>query len=149
MKKKQTIIHLAGDHAGFELKEHLIGFINNLGYTIIDHGPVTNESVDYPDFGHELANAVEGNNYTLGIAMCGSGNGINMTANHHAGIRCALAWTPEIAALGKQHNNANILALPARFISKKEGEDIVKAFLEAEFEGGRHQRRVDKINPPA
>lgn len=147
MENQKKIIHLAGDHAGFELKEHLIGFLNKKGYALIDHGPLTPESVDYPDFGHILADAMKGSLGEIGIAICGSGNGINMVLNHHPEIRSALAWKPELAALAKQHNDANVLALPARFITKEEGEAIVTAFLEAEFEGGRHQRRVAKINP--
>lgn len=138
-------IAFASDHAGFSLKQHLINLVEAKGYEPVDFGTFSEESCDYPDFAHKAAAAVEKGECALGICMCGSGNGIQMTLNKHQGIRAALCWLPEIASLARQHNNANILVLPARFISKEEAEKIVDAYLSAEFEGGRHQRRIDKI----
>lgn len=138
-------IAIGADHAGVQLKQKVKDYLGNQGIEVVDYGTNTEESVDYPDFGHPVAEAVEDGSADYGIVICGSGNGINMTVNKHAGIRSALSWTPEIAALGKQHNNANVLALPARFITEETGIEIVKSFLETDFEGGRHQRRVDKI----
>ena len=139
-------ISIGSDHAGYELKGVLIKDLEHRGVDVEDIGPNSAESVDYPDFGHPVAEAVENGRSDLGVVICGSGNGINMTVNKHKGIRSALSWLPEIAALARQHNNANVLAIPARFVSEQEARDILKAFLDAEFEGGRHQRRVDKIN---
>ncbi|HAS36711.1 MAG TPA: ribose 5-phosphate isomerase B [Flavobacteriales bacterium] len=139
-------IFLGSDHAGYELKSYLIQELEKLGYNLIDKGPGTSESVDYPDFAHPVANEVESNSISLGLLICGSGNGISMSANKHQGIRSAIAWNKEVAALARQHNDANILSLPARFVEKEEALTIVRAFLEAEFEGGRHQRRVSKIS---
>ena len=138
-------IAIGCDHAGVELKEVLIQLITELNHDILDKGPFTNESVDYPDFGHAVATAVDQRHADLGVVICGSGNGINMTVNKHQGIRGALCWTPEIAALARQHNNANIVAIPARFISTEEAKLIITEFINQEFEGGRHQRRVGKI----
>lgn len=138
-------IGMASDHAGYELKEALKGYLTDKGFEIEDFGTDSTESMDYPDTAHPLADAVESGSLAFGIAMCGSGNGISMTLNKHQGIRAALSWTPEIAALAKQHNNANILSLPARFISENLAKEIVDAYINAEFEGGRHQRRIDKI----
>jgi len=139
-------IAIGADHAGVNLKQKIKEHLEKQGITVNDHGTNNTDSVDYPDFGHPVASDVEDGKAELGIVICGSGNGINMTVNKHKGIRSALSWTPEIAELGRQHNNANILALPARFISEEEGIAITDAFLNAEFEGGRHQRRVDKIS---
>jgi ribose 5-phosphate isomerase B len=139
------IIPIGSDHAGFQLKQHLIEWLSTQGYQLIDKGCYSEESIDYPDFGHPVADYVEQNENVLGIVICGSGNGINMTANKHSGIRSALCWMPEIAALARQHNNANILALPARYLTFEEAEKIVEAFLNNEFEGGRHQNRINKI----
>lgn len=139
------IIPIGSDHAGFQLKQHLIEWLSSQGYQLIDKGCYSEESIDYPDFGHPVADYVEQNENVLGIVICGSGNGINMTANKHSGIRSALCWMPEIAALARQHNNANILALPARYLTFEEAEKIVEAFLNNEFEGGRHQNRINKI----
>ena len=139
-------IGIASDHAGFELKEFLKPYLTSKGFTVEDFGAFSNESMDYPDTAHPLAEAVVKGAVNFGIAMCGSGNGISMTLNKHQGIRAALCWSPELAALAKQHNNANILSLPARFISREEALAIVDAYLQAEFEGGRHQRRIDKID---
>ncbi len=136
---------IASDHAGFETKEVLISFLKEKGYEVDDFGPNSAESMDYPDTAHPVALAVENNEYVFGITLCGSGNGINITANKHQGIRSALCWTSEIAALARQHNDANICAIPARFVSIKLAKEIVDAFLSSDFEGGRHQRRVDKI----
>ena len=138
-------IAIASDHAGYDLKENMRKYLEKKGYEITDFGPFSAESSDYPDFGHPLASAVENNEVELGISMCGSGNGINMAANKHKGIRSALCWNKEIAALARQHNNANICALPARFISESDAKEIAEIFLTTSFEGGRHQRRIDKI----
>jgi ribose 5-phosphate isomerase B len=138
-------IGIASDHAGFELKEILKVELKKLGYTITDFGTNSPESMDYPDVAHPLAYAIEEGSLPLGIAICGSGNGISMTVNKHKGIRAALCWNEELAKLARYHNNANILSLPARFISSEAAINIVKAFLSASFEGGRHEARVNKI----
>ena len=132
-------IVLANDHAAYELKSYLKPWLSERGYEIEDLGTDSSDSVDYPDFAHRLAETVaQSNGDALGILMCGSGNGVCMTANKHKGIRAALAWNPEIAALARQHNNANVLCLPARFITDMEAREIVSAWLGAQFEGGRH-----------
>lgn len=136
---------MACDHAGYELKEILKVYLQELGYAVKDFGTNSRESMDYPDTAHPLANALEANEVDFGVAMCGSGNGIQMTLNKHQGVRAALCWDVELASLAKQHNNANILVLPARFIPTEKAKEIVDAYLAAEFEGGRHQRRVEKI----
>lgn len=138
-------VGMASDHAGFELKAALKEYLSAKGYEVLDYGADSGESVDYPDFAHPLADAVEKGNVSFGIAICGTGNGICMTANKHQGVRGALCWIPEIAALAKQHNNANVLAMPARFISVEQAKEILDAYMNASFEGGRHQRRIDKI----
>lgn len=138
-------VAFASDHAGYELKQYLIGIMKERGYEVEDFGTHSTDSCDYPDFAHPAAKAVESGGCDFGIAMCGSGNGIQMTLNKHQGIRAALCWLPELASLARQHNNANILVLPARFISRDEAVKILDAYLAAEFEGGRHQRRIDKI----
>jgi ribose 5-phosphate isomerase B len=138
-------IGIACDHAGYELKEYLKNYLEDKGYTMKDYGTDSNESVDYPDYAHPLADSVEKGQDDYGITICGSGNGISMVANKHQGIRCALCWNKEISALARQHNNANICSLPARFISFDEAREIVETFLETDFEGGRHERRVHKI----
>jgi ribose 5-phosphate isomerase B len=140
---KKTII-IGCDHGGYALKLQLLPYLIDLGYEIDDKGCDSDASIDYPDFGHAVAIEVLSSGNT-GILICGSGNGINMTANKHAGIRAALCWTEEIAALARQHNNANILTLPGRFIAEEEAKAIVKTFLTNDFEGGRHQLRLDKI----
>lgn len=139
-------VAIGSDHAGYQLKQLVIKRLEERNVEVKDCGPSNEESVDYPDFGHPVASSVEDKSSDLGIVICGSGNGINMTVNKHADIRSALSWTPEIASLARQHNDANVLALPARFISEDLGIQIVDAFLDAKFEGGRHQRRVDKIS---
>ncbi len=139
-------IAIGGDHAAVEMKQAIISKLEQAGHQVKNFGTDSADSVDYPDFGHPVAEQVESKEADLGIVICGSGNGINMTVNKHAGIRSALAWNVELAELARQHNNANILALPARFISIEEGLAIAEAFLKSEFEGGRHQRRVEKIS---
>lgn len=138
-------IAFAGDHAGYELKEHLKQRALELGYEVKDFGTCSAESCDYPDYAHPAAIAVEAGECDFGIAMCGTGNGIQMTLNKHLGIRAALCWQPELATLAKEHNNANFLVLPARFITRDMAEKVMDAYLAAKFEGGRHQRRIDKI----
>jgi len=138
-------IALGGDHAGFEYKSALLNYLTDKGIEVKDFGPFSLDSVDYPDFVHPVANAVEAGEFDLGILICGSANGVAMTANKHAGIRAGIAWDVELAKLTRQHNNANILCLPARFISLDKAKECVNAFLETPFEGGRHQNRVDKI----
>jgi ribose 5-phosphate isomerase B len=142
MKK---IISIGCDHAGYSLKLEIKEQLVNLGYEVLDMGCYSEESIDYPDFAHPVADYVENNTDGKGILICGSGNGINMAANKHQGIRSALCWQVEIAKLAREHNNANIVALPARFISSEEALKIVEVFLNTPFEGGRHQKRVDKI----
>ena len=139
-------IAIGSDHAGFDLKQELITYLNGKGIEVKDHGCYTAERVDYPDFGHAVANAVLNSDVKFGMLMCGSGNGINMTANKHAGIRSALCWNAEISALARQHNDANIMALPARFISKETAIKCADAFLSAVFEEGRHADRIRKID---
>lgn len=139
-------ISIGADHAGYQLKDKVIKHLEGKGITVTDHGTNGPDSVDYPDFGHPVATDVENGTSELGIVICGSGNGINMSVNKHAGIRSALCWNEELAALARQHNNANVLALPARFIEEDLGIKIVDAFLNNEFEGGRHERRVNKIS---
>ncbi len=136
-------IAIGGDHAGYEYKEFIKEAL--AGYSVKDFGPFTDSSVDYPDFAHPVAKAVEEGTYDLGILICGSANGVAMTANKHQGIRAAICWNTELAALSRQHNNANIVCIPARFVSKEDAVSIVRAFLAANFEGGRHECRVHKI----
>jgi len=138
-------IALACDHAGFPLKEYIKNYLVSKGHEITDLGATSDQSSDYPDYAHPLSLAIESKKYDFGISMCGSGNGINIAANKHQGIRSALCWDTEIAALARAHNNANICALPARFISNEKAERIVDEFLSTAFEAGRHQRRIDKI----
>lgn len=140
-----TKIAMAADHAGYPLKEVIKPYLIEKGYEVIDFGTCSAESCDYADFAHPAATAVENGDCNFGIAMCGSGNGIQMTLNKHQKIRAALCWLPELAALARQHNDANFLVLPGRFISEEMAKEIVDAYLDAEFEGGRHQRRIDKI----
>lgn len=141
----KVIIPIGADHAGFQLKERVKTHLEAKGYEVKDFGCYSEESIDYPDYAHPVAAMVEENENMLGIVICGSGNGINMTANKHQGIRSALCWKKEIAELARQHNNANIIALPARFITEEEGIEMVDVFLATAFEGGRHQNRVNKI----
>ncbi len=134
------------DHAGFALKEVVMEHIAASGYSIIDHGTFDTNSVDYPDVIHPLASAVSKGEYKYGIIICGSGNGVSMTANKYPGVRAALCWQWEIAEMARLHNDANILALPARYISVEDALKVVDIFLKTEFEGGRHLTRVNKIN---
>ncbi len=140
------IIGMASDHAGFELKEYIKKELFSMGYDVKDYGTHSEESVDYPDYAHPLASDISDGKLRIGVLICGTGNGISMTANKHRNVRCALCWEPEIARLARQHNDANVLAMPGRFISKEKALESVKVFLDTDFEGGRHQRRVDKIN---
>lgn len=133
------------DHAGFRYKEMIREMLTKEGYEVRDYGTSSEQSVDYPDFVHPLATAIEKGEYELGFLFCGSANGVAITANKHQTIRAAIAWKNEIAALARQHNNANVLCLPARFISEDEAKQFVHTFLATPFEGGRHQTRVDKI----
>lgn len=138
-------IGIASDHAGYELKEYLIGYLDAKGFDVHDFGTDSPESTDYPDYAHPLAEAIEKGELPRGLAMCGSGNGINITLNKHQGIRAALCWEPEIATLAREHNDANVCTLPARYLTNDEATRIVDQFLNTAFEGGRHQRRIDKI----
>ena len=138
-------IAVASDHAGYTTKEDIKRYLESLGHQVWDFGTHSEGSVDYPDFVHPLAIAVVRGEYVLGFLFCGSGNGVSITANKHQGIRSALCWNAEIASLARQHNDANVCAIPARFVSISEAKQIAKAFLDAKFEGGRHQTRVDKI----
>ncbi len=139
-------IAIGCDHAGFELKEKLKTYIQSKGWEVIDFGTHSAERADYPDFAHQVATAVEEKQVNYGLLMCGSGNGINMAANKHKGIRSALCWTAEIAELARLHNDANILTLPARFIKEEEAKKCVEIFYNTAFEGGRHADRVNKIS---
>ena len=138
-------IALASDHAGFERKKVILKYLEEQGIEFKDFGAFSAESSDYPDLAHPMANAVEKGEFNFGISLCGSGNGINMTANKHQKIRSAICWKPEIAALARLHNDANVCALPARFITDDEAVMIVKTFLSTDFEGGRHLRRINKM----
>ncbi|WP_395043881.1 ribose 5-phosphate isomerase B [Flavobacterium sp.] len=139
-------ISIGNDHAGPDYKKAIVAFLETKGYEIINHGTNTFDSVDYPDFGHSVAVDVENKIAVFGILICGSGNGIAMTANKHQGIRAAICWTKEIATLARQHNDANIISIPARFTSIAQAVEMVDAFLNTNFEGGRHATRVDKIS---
>ncbi len=139
-------IAIGADHAGYNLKEQLIPVLKGLNCEIIDVGTHSSESVDYPDFAHPVAKSVEEKECAFGILICGSGNGVNITANKHQGIRSALCWNVEISKLARQHNDANIIALPARYIGFKEASEMVEVFISTPFEGGRHSNRVDKIS---
>ena len=139
-------IGLACDHAGFQYKEKLKEYLSNKGKEIKDFGCYSLESVDYPDYAHQLSESIEKGNNNIGIQFCGTGNGINMSANKHQGIRSALCWNTHIAEQSRKHNNANVLTMPASHLSWEEIKEIVDVFLKTEFEGGRHERRVSKIN---
>jgi ribose 5-phosphate isomerase B len=142
---KYSKIGIAADHAGYGLKDTLKKYLSEKGIEVSDFGTDSEESCDYADYAHPMASAVENGDIELGISVCGSGNGINMTANKHQGIRAALCWNKEISELARSHNNANVCSLPARFISEEEALEIIDIFLKTEFEGGRHQRRIEKI----
>ena len=138
-------IALAADHAGFEEKEKVKRTLDDLGIEYEDMGTTTSESVDYPDYAQKVAESVSSGKYEQGLLVCGSGTGMAIAANKVKGVRAAVAWSPEIASLARQHNDANVLSLPARFLTESQSAEIVKAFFESDFEGGRHERRVDKI----
>lgn len=138
-------IGLCADHAGYAMKEYIKSLLSTLGLEIVDYGTHSQERCDYPDFAHALGRAIDAHEVERGIAVCGSGNGISMALNKHAGVRAALSWSVEIARLARQHNDANVLSIPGRFVSEEEARAIVEAFLSEEFEGGRHTARVERI----
>lgn len=144
MKKKK--IAIVSDHAGYFLKEKILRYLIKENHEVKDFGCSSEEAVDYPDFGHPMANAVSSGEFELGVSICGTGNGINIVVNKHPGIRGALCWNEDISRLARAHNDANICALPARFVSESEAYLIVKTFIETPFDGGRHQKRIDKIS---
>lgn len=145
IKQNNMTIAIGNDHAGTTYKNEVVTYLEKQGIKVINHGTNSDDSVDYPDFVHPVASDVSNKKADFGIIICGSGNGANMTANKHQDIRSALCWNKEIVALARQHNNANVLSIPARFVSENQAIDFVKVFLETDFEGGRHQNRVDKI----
>lgn len=138
-------VGIASDHAGYEMKEFVVGYLQAKGFEVYDFGTHSPESVDYADFGHPLAEAVEKGDVACGVGLCGSGEGISMTLNKHQGIRAGLCWLPEIAHLIRQHNDANVVVLPARFITNDEAVAILDEYFSTEFEGGRHEARIAKI----
>lgn len=138
-------IAIGCDHAGFPYKDSIVALLQGQGHMVLDFGTHSLESVDYPDFAHAVAEAVEEHRADYGVLLCGSGNGVAITANKHQHVRCAICWTEEIAALARQHNDANVIALPARFVTEIQAQVMVRIFLDTAFEGGRHGRRVDKI----
>ena len=142
----KEIIPIASDHAGYELKEKVKQYLISKNFEVKDFGTFSSESVDYPDFAHQLGSAVNRGDFKRGIVICGSGNGVQMTVNKYPNVRCALCWNEEITSLARQHNDANIISLPARFISENDAIHFVDIFLNTNFEGGRHQRRVEKIS---
>lgn len=139
-------VAIGGDHAGFKYKEDVISFLEGKGIPVKDFGPYSADSVDYPDFAHPVASAVEKGEASFGILICGSGNGVAITANKHQGIRAALCWGEELAKLAREHNNANVICLPARFVRESDVEKMVNIFMNTAFEGGRHTNRVNKIS---
>ena len=143
---KKLKIAICNDHAGYELKTKVIEYLEGEGSEVKDFGSFSTESCDYADFAHPMACAIKKGEFDFGVSICGSGNGISMTLNKHLGIRAALCWNPEIAHLAREHNDANVLSLPARFITESEALDMVDVFFSTDFEGGRHQRRIDKMN---
>ncbi len=138
-------IAIGGDHAGFEYKSAIIEWLGQKGYQLVDKGVYENKSVDYPDYAHPVANMVEQSEAACGILICGSANGVCMTANKHQGIRAALCWQTDVARITRLHNNANIICIPARFVALQYAIDMIDVFLNTEFEGGRHAKRVEKI----
>ncbi len=141
-------IAIGNDHAGYELKVVVLKWLEEQGYEVKNFGTDSPESVDYPDYVHPVAEAVEKGAFDFGVLICGSGQGVSFTANKHQGIRAALCWQEDIARLSREHNNANILCMPGRFISDEQGIRILKQFLNTSFEGGRHQKRIDKVPVP-
>jgi ribose 5-phosphate isomerase B len=144
--KTNISVAIGSDHAGFQVKQHIAHFLDEKGYKFHDYGTYSDESTDYPDYAHKVACEVKNGNFDFGIVVCGSGNGVNMTVNKHQGIRSALCWNREIASVVRLHNDANICALPGRFISKELAVEIVEVFLSTGFEGGRHLNRINKID---
>ena len=142
----QEIIPIACDHAGYELKLKVVEHLKSKGFEVKDFGTDSTDSCDYPDYAHRVGSALERGDYRRGIVICGSGNGVQMTVNKYPHVRCALCWTPEIAHLARQHNDANCISMPARFISEETALAIVDEYLGTGFEGGRHTRRVEKIS---
>ncbi|MBD8491123.1 ribose 5-phosphate isomerase B [Echinicola sp. CAU 1574] len=142
MSKK---IAIGGDHAGFDYKQQLVAYLTEAGFEVKDFGPFTDASVDYPDYVHPLCDAIEGGEFVQGIVVCGSGNGVAITANKHQGIRAAICWNTDLAALSRQHNDANVISIPARFVPYELAQEMVGTFLRTDFEGGRHANRVNKI----
>lgn len=142
----KEIIAIACDHAGYELKELVKKHLIERNFEVMDFGTYSTDSVDYPDYAHKLGRSIERGEYNRGIVICGSGNGVQMTVNKYPHVRCALCWNSEIAHLGRQHNDCNVISLPARFISQETALSIVDEFLDTDFEGGRHSRRVEKIS---
>jgi ribose 5-phosphate isomerase B len=140
-------IPIASDHAGFALKERLVRVLDELGFSVDDLGTSSPASTDYPDYAHPLAAQVERGEVARGVLLCGTGLGMSYAANRHRGVRAAVAWSPDIAKLAREHNDANVLVIPARFVSDEDGIAILKTWLDTPYEGGRHQRRVDKIEP--
>lgn len=138
-------IGIASDHAGYEMKEFLVGYLASKGFEVLDFGTDSPQSVDYPDFAHPLAEAIESGELQRGVALCGSGEGMTITLNKHQGIRAGLAWEPEIASLIRRHNDANVIVLPARFISNDQAVEMLEAWFSAQFEGGRHENRLKKV----
>ncbi len=139
-------IAIGSDHAGFGLKEILIPFLKQLDHEVKDIGPFNSDSVDYPDYVHPVVNELISKNFSFGILICGSANGVAITANKYKEIRAALCWRPDIAEIVRKHNDANVLCIPARFISVEDAKSIVENFIQTKFEGGRHQKRIDKMN---
>ena len=146
LKKKRMLISLGNDHAGVRVKKHIEKYLNEKGIKTTNKGYDGEESVDYPDFIHPVSEEVKDKKAEIGVIVCGSGNGAAMTANKHEGIRAAICWSEEIASLAKQHNNANIISIPSRFLKEEEILNIIDVFIEKEFEGGRHERRIKKID---
>jgi ribose 5-phosphate isomerase B len=144
---KNATIYIGCDHAGYPYKQAVIGLLEERGYQVEDQGTNAEDSVDYPDYVHPVAQAVQNGTAKLGIIMCGSGNGVAMTANKYKGVRAAICWENELAELARLHNDANIISIPVRFVSKDLALKMVETFLDTDFEGGRHQRRVSKIDP--
>ncbi len=145
MNNETKLIGLAADHGGYAMKEFVAGYLLSQGYAVKDCGCYSEESVDYPDFGHKLAEGVHSGEFALAFAFCGSANGISMSINRHKGVRAAICWKAELAKLAREHNDANVCSIPGRFIDEVECAKVVDAFLSSEYEGGRHQARVEKI----
>ncbi len=145
MEKNQKAASIGCDHAGYDYKDEVLAILKEFGYDVLDHGTNSTESTDYPDHIHPVGDDIESGKADIGIILCGSGNGAAMTANKHQGVRAALVWNEELARLARQHNDANVLSIPARFVDRDTAIAMLRAFLSTDFEGGRHQRRVDKI----